>query len=212
MYNNLPNMDEPLIPSQLLQLQNLIEGEKFLSALGRGKLHAARDHEFPVVDDLGLAAKMMTSQDIWGTPEPWPYQYFVGEIGDELSDIKYNKISGKRGQKVLEISIASADSRTSWQINQIQRVFEKNNVIAALTERYPDQDVVGIAGNIFINEIDAYLRAIFSTILLTGNLDNSRFFKRLFEAFETGDIPCGRAGGVTHRGGADPKTCMCIFY
>ena len=48
-----------------------------------------RHYEFPVVTDIDKACMYMTSQEIWDFPEPRPFQYFSGIVGDEVARLEY---------------------------------------------------------------------------------------------------------------------------
>ena len=198
-------------PQDLQKLDNLVSGDTFLKTLGGPYGADLAATGFPIVNDIFLAHDMMTSQEMWDLPEPWPYQYFVGIVEDEAGRVKFRTGLNKEKYSTLRQSLSGRTDQLSLKLfEHLNAIYDKYGV-KKFAERFSDTTKAEyILLDSFQNEVFAYLHYMIQGALFAG-LDNSPVFQRMYEAFLTGGIPCGWVGPLPEDGG-EAVECMQLFH
>lgn len=203
------------LEADLARIEKMLLSPKFLQGIGKNSSEMSVISDVPVITDLVIAHNLMTSQEIWDLPEPWPYQYFVGEVEEAISKHSYGigMASSERRHR-LGLFKENLDSLGSKILSRLKQVYEQHDIVNFLCQNSSlesKEKLIFYAENSFQNSIEAYIEGMIKVSFLSG-LDTSNFFVRMIELFEMGGLPCGWLGGVRYENGADPKECMAMLY
>ena len=203
--------DDSDVYETLVRIDRLIKGEHFLKALSHTPPLLV-EKSFHVVNDIELACKQMTSQEIWDLPEPWPFQYFPGVVSDEAARLEYETgLPSDIRVQISEQYQAGVDDFNYSMFNLINEKLSNNNFISYLCQTLDKDDAEYIVNDIFPNEIENYLQLMIMGAYFGRGFKNSSIFQRMYDAFLTGGIPCGWVGPLPEDGGR-AKECLQLFY
>lgn len=215
MILDLLKTDDPVAQRDLERIDRLLLGDIFLKGLGVRASEVPPPDDFPVVEDIVVADSMIRLQDIWDTPEPWPYQYFPGIVEWESHRIEYAPEIDKKKRDNAMNAVYRNDEYFQYCIKKIEESYERNNTVIYIIENNnnhskKDSYVEHIITMVLEHNIQAYVSFFVETAFL-GGLDRSPIFKRMLEAFETGGVPCGWLGPLPEDGG-EPKTAIALLH
>jgi len=214
--------DNPVTQHDLGRIDKLVASDIFLKALGNRSREVPLPDGFPIQTNILLIGELMTCQAVYDLQEPWPYQYFTGIIEDGVPGYEYvsyeeyarirklfltSKTLDELGEK---ISILIDERYERYGIREF--LFEKaskqtkQNIIVEEC-RIPVPDIVDC---ILPNAIHGMLGYLVETAYL-GGIEKSLVYKRFYDAFQTGGIPCGWIGPLPENGG-DPKECLQLLH
>lgn len=206
------------IKQELLDLENLyLKNEYFLSGLG---LHADKSKQLltniPIVQNIVWADELMCSQQYCELPEPRPYQYFIGEIEDEIGRLRYkNEFYCEDNPVIFETSSMSMDNLSQEIEVAIDKAVKQHNVISCLRNR-PELNglsVEQITAHIesgILPRIHDYIFSLF-TAIKCGGIRYSIFYSHMYKILMSGGLPCGWVG-VPYAEGGDPNYCMQVLH
>ncbi|MBS9718000.1 hypothetical protein ACFFUT_07325 [Pseudohalocynthiibacter aestuariivivens] len=208
-------VDDAIKKRDLEQIELLLKDDIFLKAIGINAQQMEKPEYFSVLTDVKKAHEMMTSQEIWDLPEPWPFQYFVGVVEDEAGRLKYeNGLVNEERLRLGRVFRSKFDdfSRNFFEIvsdsfrrNEV-RSFLASTLEGVVVDEQNFQEII----NVFFNEIHNYISRIIEGICYAG-MDQSPLFKQMYKAFLTGGIPCGWIGPLPEDGG-EPSECLQILH
>jgi len=202
------------VESDLLRIENMLLSPAFLAGIGANSIGMIIPPGIPVTSNIATAHDMMTSQNIWNMPRPWPYQYFVGEVEDEVSAYTYGGTMTTFERKArLAVYQDNADGFRKKIFKHFEEVYRSQGIVDFLHEKNLAnlRNFKFIVENSFKNEIKAYIGYMLEMTFLVG-LKSSSFFTRMIELFEVGGVPCGWLGDVRFSEGADPRQCMAMLH
>ncbi|WP_068086705.1 hypothetical protein [Polycladidibacter stylochi] len=201
--------------ADLLKIDELIRSDDFLRGVGVHAQTSSVALDIPLVRDVPKAFDMMTSQEIWDLPEPWPYQYFPGIVEDESGRIQFK--AGLDNTERLSISQICSEGMDQFgqYINRcIDDACARHNIekflLSAPFEKSTEEDLEWMISSILRNEVVNYLQYMTEAICFVG-LKRTPIFTRVYEAFLTGGIPCGWVGAEPEEGG-DPIKCIQLLH
>ena len=203
--------DDPLTRRDLKRIDDLLESDVFLKALGIEAHTLLVPEGFPIVTDIVRAEKMLHDQDVWDTPEPWPYQYFA-EITDRINPYKY--VTFEERKRIDKNRQKNIDAFTKSFFYFLEAKYKEYQIVRFLSDsvdisKEDESDTLEIIDS-FKNDIDAFIdHLIYASYF--GGIDASPEHKRIYEAFLTGGMPCGWVGPLPENGG-DPKKCMQLMH
>jgi hypothetical protein len=205
--------DSEVTRRDLLHINSLISSDIFLKGLGKDAKTIVISTEFPIICDIVYAQKIMTSQDIWDMPEPWPYQYFPGVIEDGIEHSKHATYEQRVELRKIISKNSDLFGQFLWEV--IQEKYRKHNIneyLAATvkSKKYEYEFLEFIVNNSFKNDIHGYISYLIDAAYY-GGISASPIFQRVYTAFMTGGIPCGWVGPLPENGG-DPKLCMQLLH
>lgn len=206
-----------IIRSDIGKIELVVTSDRFLRGLGKKSKNEVINLDAPIIGDLLEAHSMMTSQEVWDLPEPWPYQYFIGEVEDEAAKFEYGTVAlSEERLKWLKIYRFQADTVNKRLMDHLYSVYQKNDINHFLAEipELGDVDKTQfefIVNNSLPNEICSYIHYMIEVAIMVG-LENTLFFRRMLEIFSLGGLPCGWLGGTKHEDGADPEDCMAMLH
>ncbi len=207
--------DSEQIQRDVQRIKRLLESEAFFGGLQKHPSPLSPQWEPFTVTDPILAMSMIYSQQYWGQPEPWPYQYFCGELASATGRIAYVLVDKDRYERANEILYEVIDPFLDEVTALIEAKFNPTNI--------PDS-VVGVSDirdinldktedkgvDLMTENAAAFLWETLQAVYLIG-LDDAPFHARVLEAFEAGGLPCGWVGPVWEEGG-DPEKSVRMFH
>lgn len=210
------------VRNDISRIDNVLHSDIFLKALGNQAQKLTLPQDFPICQNYLKAAEMLVSETIYDTPKPWVYQCFM-EIYEEENGRIYFK-SGLDNLKSQEISAhIRAKKGDNEQFDQyildlVNTRYIRYQISETLTALEISVDNVEdwlhepayVVNNIFLNEIYGWIDGLIDASYYCG-LENSPFYHRICEAFETGGIPAGWIGPKPDEGGK-PEDCLQLLH
>ncbi len=203
MILRLDNSQNPQVKADLEKINALMESGIFLKGLGKDAVNLAPPPDFPIITDIDQAGEMISSQEIWDLPEPWPFQYFPAIAEDELGRLMYDNGLPYGEQQAIDRLLDTKYAQEGYfTADEIQARMKINQIAAFTNPEFAER---------ILNEVDNAVHAITQGIYFAGGLDNTPVFKRFYEALLTGGMPCGWVGPMPEDGG-DPVECLQLLH
>lgn len=212
------------VTEDIKRIDNLIHGDIFLKGIGINSLELEKPVAFPVIDNYLKAAEMLLSESMYSMPEPWAYQCFMEVWEEEDGRIKFSStMSSEKRIKIneyLEEKKEMYGDFTGDMFNLINGKYVQHDVKEFLLgtnaskediEDWIAEDLEYVICDNFPNEIEGFISGLIETSFYIG-LENSAFYTRILEAFETGGIPAGWVGATPENGGGTPKNCLQLLH
>lgn len=217
MIENYYKSDVNYLSQELINLEKLyLNNDYFLVGLNDSYKGKNFDKEIPIIQNIVRAEELMCSQDSCELPEPRSYQYFIGEIEDEIGRLRYkNEFHSEDNPKVIRVKRDAFDRVSNeMQIAVDQRIKELELVefLSSRTELncMETTQIESIVEYGVLSRIVSYLQSLLIAIEC-GGIRYSAFFTRMYEIFLCGGIPCGWIGVPSEQGG-NPNQCMQMLY
>jgi len=204
------------LEGDLLRIEKMLFNSDFLVGIGENSGDMSIPPATPIITDIMQAHAMMTSQDVWAMPKPWPYQYFVGEVEDEAAahNFGHGMTTAERKAR-LAIHKENIDSFRPKLFAHLAQVYKQQGVVEFLARKgqfeLREKKFLFVVEDSFPNSLEAYIEYMIEVAFLAG-LTASKFFTRMIELLELGGLPCGWLGGVCYSEGADPWQCMAMLH
>jgi hypothetical protein len=216
---------KPEVQRDIVRIDQIIQSDLFLQGLGVFAKELKIPRGFPIVDNYLKAAEMLLSESIYSTPEPWPYQCFMEVWEEEDGRIQFSSsMSSDEGIRIdnyIEERRQKYDGDfTADMFEHMQFSYKKHRIKEFLLQTHPSlegiegwimEDPEYIICNNFKNEIEGFIWRLIKTSFYIG-LNNSSFYARIIEIFETGGIPAGWVGPTPENGGGKPVDCLQLLH
>ena len=212
------------VKEDIKRIDNLIHGDIFLKGIGINSLELEKPVTFPVIDNYLKAAEMLLSESMYSMPEPWAYQCFMevweeedGRImhGSELSRVEGIEINKYLEQKQQDYGYFTNDMfeliKGKYVQHDVKEFLLGTNASKEDIEDWIAEDLEYVICDSFPNEIEGFISGLIKTSFYIG-LEESPFYTRVLEAFETGGIPAGWVGATPENGGGTPKNCLQLLH
>lgn len=202
----------------LIALDDLIVSDSFLAGIGVNPPNILAELGFPIVSNCAESFKLWGSQQIWGLPRPWPFQYYDEELSfAESNQQEYFIQSGGDINKVeAEVSSNNPGQGRIGQrlfVNYIDKKLsdiEANEAIKIHLVKEKGDGSIYDDGPIFDMIETSFYLLVKSCFM--GGVDKSNFFKRMYEGFMAGGVPCGWQGDVSQKNGGKPEECLTMLH